>query len=209
MDYFISSLIGYLFGSIPTAYIVLKKVLGIDITISGSGNVGAMNSYEVSKSKFLGFIVLFVDVIKGIIPVLISLLFFDLNFSVAGISLLFSIFSHCFNPWLRFKGGRGLATAAGGSLILAPLLLTIWLIIWLGFYFLKKDILLSNILATIVSLISVLAANNIFLLYSTIPKSNLSEIVLILSSGLILIFIKHIEPINEIIEKIKKKENDK
>lgn len=209
MDYLISSLIGYLFGSIPTAYIVLKKARGIDITKSGSGNVGAMNSYEVSSSKFLGFIVLLVDALKGIIPVIISLQAFDWNFSLAGLSLIFSIFSHCFNPWLRFKGGRGLATAAGGSLILAPLLLITWIIIWLAFYFIKKDILTSNIMATIISLISVLVGNNIYLQYSNVAKSNLSEIVLILSSGLILIFIKHTEPINEIIEKNKKNKNDK
>lgn len=209
MDYLISSLIGYLFGSIPTAYIVLKKARGIDITKSGSGNVGAMNSYEVSSSKFLGFIVLLVDALKGIIPVIICFQAFDWNFSLAGLSLIFSIFSHCFNPWLRFKGGRGLATAAGGSLILAPLLLITWIIIWLAFYFIKKDILTSNIMATIISLISVLVGNNIYLQYSTVAKTNLSEIVLILSSGLILIFIKHIEPLNEIIEKSKKNKNDK
>lgn len=57
MEYIFSFLIGYLSGSIPTAYLILKKVKGIDITIAGSGNVGAMNSFEVTKSKWLGFLV--------------------------------------------------------------------------------------------------------------------------------------------------------
>ncbi len=106
LDYFISSLLGYLFGSIPTAYIVLKKAKGIDVTKSGTGNVGAMNSYEVSGSKMLGILVFVVDFLKGVIPVLIILQLFGYKFSFAGLTLVFSIFAHCFNPWLRGTGGE-------------------------------------------------------------------------------------------------------
>jgi len=60
MEYLLSSVIGYLLGSIPTAYIFLQKVKGLDITKEGSGNVGAMNSFEVSNSKFVGISVLFI-----------------------------------------------------------------------------------------------------------------------------------------------------
>lgn len=209
MDYLISSLIGYLFGSIPTAYLILKKARGIDITKTGTGNVGAMNSYEVTRSKFLGIIVLLIDALKGIVPIVIVSQIFSASYTIAGLSLIFAIFSHCFNPWLRFKGGRGLATAAGGSILLSPLLLITWAILWLVFYIIKKDILVSNIMATIISLLTVLIGNNLFLEYSYYFKPELNEIVLVLSSGLLLIFIKHIEPLNEIIEKTKKNKNDK
>ena len=209
MDYLISSLIGYLFGSVPTAYLILKKARGIDITKTGTGNVGAMNSYEVTRSKFLGIIVLLIDALKGIVPIVIVSQIFSASYTSAGLSLIFAIFSHCFNPWLRFKGGRGLATAAGGSLLLSPLLLITWAILWLVFYFIKKDILVSNIMATIISLLTVLIGNNLFLEYSYYFKPELNEIVLVISSGLLLIFIKHIEPLNEIIEKTKKNKNDK
>ena len=53
MDYIFSALIGYLLGSVPTAYLLVKKTNGTDITKAGSGNVGALNSMEVSKSKFI------------------------------------------------------------------------------------------------------------------------------------------------------------
>ncbi|MDT3696885.1 MAG: glycerol-3-phosphate acyltransferase [Ignavibacterium sp.] len=208
MDYFISSLLGYLFGSIPTAYIVLKKAKGIDVTKSGTGNVGAMNSYEVSGSKMLGILVFVVDFLKGVIPVLIILQLFGYKFSFAGLTLVFSIFAHCFNPWLNFKGGRGLATAAGGSLVLAPLLLIIWIIIWLVFYLIKKDILIANIFATILTLVTVMIGNNFYIEYSIITDKNVNELVMLSSVTLILVFIKHIGPLNEIIKKNNKNSND-
>jgi glycerol-3-phosphate acyltransferase PlsY len=208
LDYFISSLLGYLFGSIPTAYIVLKKAKGIDVTKSGTGNVGAMNSYEVSGSKMLGILVFVVDFLKGVIPVLIILQLFGYKFSFAGLTLVFSIFAHCFNPWLNFKGGRGLATAAGGSLVLAPLLLIIWIIIWLVFYLIKKDILIANIFATILTLVTVMIGNNFYIEYSIITDKNVNELVMLSSVTLILVFIKHIGPLNEIIKKNNKNSND-
>lgn len=208
MEYFISSLLGYLFGSIPTAYTVLKKAKGIDVTQSGTGNVGAMNSYEVSGSKKLGILVFVVDFLKGVIPVLIILQLFGPKFSFASLTLIFSIFAHCFNPWLNFKGGRGLATSAGGSVVIAPLLLVIWIIIWLVFYLIKKDILIANIFATILTLITVLLGSNFYLEYSTIADKSINELVMLSSIVLILIFIKHIGPLNEIINKNNKNKND-
>jgi len=71
MEYFLSLLTGLLLGSIPTAYIILKKYRNIDITSGGSGNVGAMNSLRVSKSKFLGATVFIIDFLKGFLTVLI------------------------------------------------------------------------------------------------------------------------------------------
>jgi len=156
MEYLLGSLIGYFFGSIPTAYLLLKKTKGIDITNSGSGNVGAMNSYEVTNSKSIGLLVLFFDFMKGMLAAIIVLILIESSFFIASLSVLFAVFSHCFNPWLGFKGGRGLATAAGGSSIIFPFLLIVWIVFWIMIYLIKKDIHLANIFATIFSLISVL-----------------------------------------------------
>ncbi|MDP2365396.1 MAG: glycerol-3-phosphate acyltransferase, partial [Ignavibacteria bacterium] len=95
MDYLFSSIIGYLLGSIPTAYLILKKTKGIDITTHGSGNVGAMNSYEVTNSKKFGILVFLIDLLKGVLSVLIVLMIIKSSFTLAALSLLFSIFSHC------------------------------------------------------------------------------------------------------------------
>lgn len=203
MEYIFSFLIGYLSGSIPTAYLFLKKVKGIDITIAGSGNVGAMNSFEVTKSKGLGFLVFFIDFLKGIVPVLIVLYLFNFKFSLAAITLIFSIFSHCFNPWIGFKGGRGLATAAGGILILYPILLGAWIAFWFITYFIKKDILISNIAATILAHIFIFITFNQFINFAFPKPVLVNELLLFTSAGLIIIFIKHIEPLKDILSKKK------
>lgn len=199
MEYLLSAMIGYLFGSIPSAYLILKKKKGIDITNAGTGNVGAMNSYEVTNSKSIGLLVLFLDFIKAVIPVLIILLFLESSFLMASISVLFAIFSHCFNPWLEFKGGRGLATAAGGSAIIFPFLLIAWIIFWVLVYFIKKDIHIANILATILSLVSVLASSGYLIQFAFPQPVLVNELLLFTSGGLLIIFIKHIDPLKEII----------
>ena len=101
MSYLYCSLIGYLLGSIPTAYIVLKRTQNVDITETGSGNVGAMNSFEVSNSKIIGILVFIIDALKGLLSVYLCLLLFPLNFIYPALALFFAVFSHCFNPWIK------------------------------------------------------------------------------------------------------------
>jgi len=199
MEYLLSSLIGYLFGSIPTAYLLLKKTKGIDITTSGTGNVGAMNSYEVTNSKTIGIIVLIIDFLKGLIPAIIVLYLFESSFFSGSLSVLFAIFSHCFNPWLGFKGGRGLATAAGGNAVIFSFLPVAWIVSWILVYLIKKDIHIANIFATILSLISVLTFHRYLIQFAYPQPVLVNELLLFTSAGLLIIFIKHIEPLQEII----------
>lgn len=204
MHYLISSLIGYLLGSIPTAYILLKTKKGLDITKSGSGNVGAMNSYEVTNSRLIGVIVLFIDALKGVLSVFFVSLIYTDSYILPAISLIFAIFSHCYNPWIGFKGGRGLATAAGGSLVIFPYLLAVWVALWIIFYLLKKDILIANISATIFSIFLVFNTIDIAIKYAFPAPGSEQEVILFTITGLLIIFIRHIEPLNEIISRIKK-----
>lgn len=201
MEYLLSSLFGYMLGSIPTAFLILKKSRGIDITNAGSGNVGAMNSYEVTNSKHIGLIVFFIDFLKGILSVLIIKFIYPDQFIYPALSLLFAIFSHCFNPWINFKGGRGLATAAGGAIFIFPYLLFVWVILWILVYMLKKDILIANIFATPFSLIIIFITEKISINYVYPAPSSHGELILLVSGGLLIIFIKHIEPLKEIISK--------
>lgn len=204
MQYLISILIGYLLGSIPTAFLIMKKK-GIDITAVGSGNVGAMNTYEVSKSKLTGFIVFAVDFLKGLLSVLIMKLIYPNEFIFPSIAILFAVLSHCFNPWINFKGGRGLATAAGGTIILFPYLLFSWIMIWIISYLYKKDILLSNILATPLSLFIILGKPELAFKYVFPQPKSIETMILFSITGLVIIFIKHIEPLKEIIQTYKSK----
>src|SRR5690606_27691914 len=167
---------------------------GIDITTAGSGNAGAMNSFEVSNSKAIGILVLLIDALKGLLSVYLPLLFLNLEFVFPALSLLFAVFSHCYNPWLGFKGGRGLAAAAGGSLLLFPFLLVVWLVLWLMTFLLKKDIIFANCAATILSLLIIFSSPQSAIKY-TFPHAESISSMLLLSSGLlIIIFNKHIDP---------------
>jgi len=199
MEYLLNSIIGYLFGSIPTAYLLLKMTKGIDITNAGTGNVGAMNSYEVTNSKSIGIIVLIFDFLKGMIPAIIVLFLFESSFFIASLAVLYAVFSHCFNPWLGFKGGRGLATAAGGTAVIFPFLLAAWILFWILVYLIKKDIHIANIFATVLSLISVLGFHSYVIQFAYPQPVLVNELLLFTSAGLLIIFIKHIDPLKEII----------
>lgn len=211
MEYSISALLGYLFGSFPTAFLVMKKATGVDITAAGSGNVGAMNTYEVSGSKLIGFLVFLIDAAKGIVPVLLTMYLFELTVFPA-IALLFAVFGHCFSVWLKFKGGRGLATAAGGSFIIAPYIFVVWAVLWVIIYFMKKDILLANISSTILTILAILTGSSVAVKYSSFKPEEAELFLLFAVSVLLIIFIKHMEPLRELIETKTKmktgKEND-
>src|SRR3990170_855132 len=87
MEYLISLLLGYGVGSFPTAFLLLKKAKNIDITTVGTGNVGAMNSFDVTNSKFIGIAVLILDLFKGMLPILILKIFSINDFSFCAWSL--------------------------------------------------------------------------------------------------------------------------
>lgn len=200
MEYLISAAVGYLLGSFPAAYIMLKKSKGIDITREGTGNVGAMNSFEVSNSKVIGLTVLVIDALKGLLSVYVTLLIFPINFVFPALALFFAVFAHCFNPWLGFKGGRGLATAAGGTSLLFPFALVFWIVLWLILYLYRKDILWANVLATIVVMIIILLSPAAALKYSFPRAGTPGELVLFSMALLVIIFVRHIEPLQEIIK---------
>ncbi len=201
MDYLLSSIFGYILGSFPTAFILLKKVKKLDITTQGTGNVGAMNMYDVTQSKTLGILVLLIDALKGLFSVYLTLLFFPVHFIYPALALFFAVFSHCFNPWLKLKGGRGLATAAGGTLMLFPVMPGLWLAIWFISYFLKKDIIFSNVLSSVMSLLIILSASNTLYKYSYPQADTIPTLILFTVGVLSIILIKHIEPLQELINK--------
>jgi len=126
--YFFVVALCYLIGSIPTAYLVVKKIKGIDIRTVGSGNVGASNAARVlGKWGFIG--VLFADAMKGFLPVmLLKVLYGEDTLVLAGAVAL--VVGHSFTCFLKFKGGKGVATGLGIFLALAPFQLLIAAVIF-------------------------------------------------------------------------------
>lgn len=179
----------------------MLKRQGINILTSGSGNVGAMNTFDITNSKLTGLIVFFIDAIKGLLSVYIPILLFPFGFGYAAIALLFAIFSHCYNPWIKFKGGRGLATSLGGTILIAPFIPSVWILTWILVYLIKRDILLGNILATILAMIIILIFPNFIYQYSFPKAESISSLMFFSTTLLLIIFIKHIDPLRELLLK--------
>jgi|Deesub1362B_J571_1020462.scaffolds.fasta_scaffold05369_3 glycerol-3-phosphate acyltransferase PlsY len=138
--------VSYLSGSFPTAYLLVKAVRGIDIRQAGSGNVGALNTIRTVQSWKYGLLVLLIDALKGAVPVWLVWRFFPGRPELLGLAALAAVVGHAFPLWLRFRGGRGLATAAGGLVVAAPVLVIFWMGVWgLAYAILRKVILASMI----------------------------------------------------------------
>ncbi|MAZ76203.1 MAG: acyl-phosphate glycerol 3-phosphate acyltransferase [Micavibrio sp.] len=135
---------GYLLGSIPFG-LVLCKIFGYgDIRKIGSGNIGATNVLRTGN-KFLAFITLLLDSGKGVIAVLITLAFFDFNAAMfAGFGALLG---HLYPVWLKFKGGKGVATTLGTLIALTPLVGVAACVAWLAMAFIFRISSLSALIA--------------------------------------------------------------
>lgn len=194
MEGIFSLLIGILLGSFPTAYLILKKYRNIDITENGSGSVGAMNSFRLSKSKILAFSVFLVDFLKGLLTVyLIELIFGDF-FVLKMMGLIGAVLGHCFSFWIKFKGGRGLATTAGGAVLISYPLVGIWVIMWLIAFAFRRSIHFANFAASLLTALLALTSADILNKY-TYPSADTNfEFSLTVVFLLIIILIKHIEP---------------
>jgi glycerol-3-phosphate acyltransferase PlsY len=116
------ALAGYLAGSIPTGYLVGRFVFGVDVRSVGSGNIGGTNVARVG-GKGWGALVVALDALKAVVPILVARRFFagtahaDLWVMVVAVA---AFVGHLFPVWLRFHGGKGVATALGIFVVLAP-----------------------------------------------------------------------------------------
>lgn len=130
MNNLIMIIIGYFFGSISFALIIGKVFYKTDIRQLGSGNLGGTNAGRTLGKK-AGFFVIILDILKSFIAIQVSILVmqtfnFEANYYLAGLA---AVFGHCYPMFANFKGGKGVATAAGFVLAVNPLLLLIALII--------------------------------------------------------------------------------
>lgn len=157
----LAALFGYALGSVPVAWLIVRRASDVDIRRAGSGNVGALNSYEVTRSPRVGAMVLLLDVLKGVLAVLGSAALF--GDETAPLSAAAAVAGHNFPVWLGFRGGRGLATGAGAMAFLAWPLLALWLLLWAAARPLLRDVNAANAAATGLSMAAVLAAPEILL----------------------------------------------
>ena len=146
MELIIIILTSYLMGSIPFGLILTKIFLNKDIRKIGSGNIGATNVLRAGN-KIVGYLTLILDVLKAIIPIIyIKLNYPDLIY----VSSLSVFLGHVFSIWLKFKGGKGVATYVGILFCINYFLGIIFVISWLIIFIISKFSSLGSILSSLV-----------------------------------------------------------
>jgi acyl phosphate:glycerol-3-phosphate acyltransferase len=152
----IVSLIAYLCGSIPFGYILVRIVKGKDIRESGSGNIGATN--VARTAPVLGIATLFLDGLKGFLPVKILLspaigVSYDAmttSYStLIACAAVFAVLGHVFSIWLKFRGGKGVATGVGVFFALAPASMAITIALFAAVLALTRYVSLASIVGAI------------------------------------------------------------
>ena len=148
MDTFIPLLIGYVIGSLPLGYLVASWLKGIDLRRVGSGNVGAANVYRTAGLTIAVLVVL-VDVAKGASSVMLAARATTgpAGPVAAGVA---AIIGHVYPVWLRFQGGKGVATACGVFWTLAPVATAVAATVFVGVVWMTRYVSLGSVIATAV-----------------------------------------------------------
>lgn len=152
---------GYMLGAIPTGYL-LGRAKGVDLRTVGSGNIGATNAMRV-LGKPAGAVVLIVDALKGYLActlltsLILDLLGLDRSQAepyriLAGVA---AVLGHSFTCWLRFKGGKGVATGGGVYLALAPGATAVAVVIWAVVFAVSRYVSLASITAAVALAVAV------------------------------------------------------
>lgn len=186
----------YLFGGIPVGFIIAKYVRGIDLREFGSKNIGATNVGRVIGWKY-GILTLFLDALKGAIPVyLVS--FLPSEESLPTIQIIVgsvAILGHTFTPFLKFKGGKGVATALGVYLTLVPIVTVCAVVIFFVVYKLSGFVSLGSIIGTLSMPVWYYMASLM------VPGSEYSQVIFfVLIATFILICYSHRENIKRLLQ---------
>jgi acyl phosphate:glycerol-3-phosphate acyltransferase len=161
--YLIVAAMAYLLGSIPFGYLLVRIFRGEDIRLTGSGNIGATNVAR-SGAKGLGIATLALDAIKGAMAVWLASLIAGSKYNLCGdffqhpcvpalrlmsLAALCAVLGHVFPVWLRFKGGKGVATALGVFCVLFPAAILVALAIFIVVVAATRYVSLGSILGAI------------------------------------------------------------
>lgn len=146
LPFIIAFVIGYLAGSVPFGLLLARLGGAGDIRSIGSGNIGATNVLRTGR-KGLALATLLADIAKGGLPTIIA--FWLLGPDIAVVVGLGAVLGHCFPVWLKFRGGKGVATAAGVILALTPLVLPIVLAVFIAVVWATRYVSLGSCLGAL------------------------------------------------------------
>ena len=162
-EIFLVFFLSYISGSIPFGLILTNLFLKKDIRKIGSKNIGATNVLRTGN-KFIAILTLLLDVLKGVAPVLVTNYYYP---NLIYLSALMALIGHIFPIWLKFKGGKGVATYLGIIFVLSINLGLLFCFVWLLIAFITKYSSLSSVISSLIVFLIALSENifelNIFL----------------------------------------------
>jgi len=187
-------LIAYLVGGIPFGYLIAKYFAGINIKEHGSGNIGATNVLRVlkqsdpAKAKKLAALTLFADALKGALVVLAAKALGACEATQWTIAVI-AVIGHCFSPYLKLEGGKGVATTAGVLLTLVPKAVLVAIAVW---FIMAKTLRISSLSSLSAIIVGILST---YVLYPDLPIDSHAPLLII---GFIVLY-KHKENIYRLI----------
>ena len=194
-SYVAAGLLGYLLGSLPTAFLLVRWKSHLDVRSAGSGNVGTLNSYQVTGSLFVGAAVLAVDAAKGIAAVALAWALPEHSFACQACAGFCAVLGHNFPAWLRFRGGRGLATAAGVMVMFCPVLVIVWGALWACAFLLLREVNAANAAASVLIPLIVAVTPGGLLSRWTSHGIQGGELALYSTASMLLVLLKLCEPV--------------
>lgn len=147
MSYIIVVILSYVIGSVPSGLILGKTFWNIDLRQHGSKNIGATNAWR-TLGKLPGFIVFVADLLKGMIGVYLGMLIVGTSTAMI-IGGIMAIIGHSLSLFLKFKGGKGVATGLGVLIMLMPSVSAVVFLIWLVIVLISKYVSLASIIAAV------------------------------------------------------------
>ena len=193
--------LSYLLGSIPFGYLLVRIFRGEDVRQTGSGNIGATNVARTG-SKGLAIATLLLDALKGYVAVAHALYFAAHNpdhvpdfgphsvYVLAALAAFFAIIGHMFPVWLRFKGGKGVATAVGAFVGIAPTAILVALALFIAIVAVTRYVSLGSVAAAGIFPIAAWWLN---------PETRSTAVILFIAASSLLIIIRHKDNIRRLL----------
>ncbi len=188
------SVVGFLAGSIPFGLLLALVVGKTDVRTAGSGNIGATNVARVVGKK-LGLVTLVLDALKAVVPIVVVTQFVIVSGNERVVALhgaivgLCALLGHCYTPWLRFRGGKGVATGLGVLLALHPAVAGIGLVVFGVVFAARRMVSVASLFAALVVIATLLV------------RGPVDAAVVPIVLCLVVIIVRHTENIRRVLHK--------